>query len=309
LKKISAKLSAFNHLHPKFKETADRLHTAWVELDDIAGEIESLKQIVDHNEEAKLIVQQRLELLYRLMKKHQVNSLEALLDVQASLLKHDQMIISLEDELNRKEKELSLLIKELEDNAKKLHQKRKKEAPIMQENINEIGMPHARIKIEVNATELNEYGSDKIDFLFNANVPIDLKDESIKFESLYKVASGGELSRLMLSVQSLVAEKIQLPTLIFDEIDTGISGEAAIQVSRLLTEISKHHQIIAITHLPQVAAKALAHYYVSKKEKQGTIVADIQLLNEEERVDILSAMLGGKESSEASKKTAKELMR
>jgi DNA repair protein RecN (Recombination protein N) len=109
-------------------------------------------------------------------------------------------------------------------------------------------------------------------------------------------------------VQSLVAEKIQLPTLIFDEIDTGISGEAAIQVSKLLTTISKHHQIIAITHLPQVAAKAGAHYFVSKKEKQGAIIADIKQLNDDERVDVLASMLGGKESSDASKKTAKELM-
>ena len=312
LKKISTKLSAFHHLHPKFKETSERLHAAWIELDDLAGEIDNLKDLIDHNEEAKMKVQQRLELLYRLMKKHQVNSLEALLEVKDSLLQHDQMMIALEEELKLKEKDLSLLIKEMEADAKVLHQKRKKEAPVLQENINnilhKIGMPHARIKIEVNAAELNAYGSDKIDFLFNANVPKGLKDDAIKFDALEKVASGGELSRLMLSVQSLVAEKIQLPTLIFDEIDTGISGEAAIQVSRLLTEISEHHQIIAITHLPQVAAKAKAHYYVSKKEKQGAIIADIQLLNDEERVDVLAAMLGGKESSEASKKTAKELM-
>ncbi len=312
LKKISTKLSAFHHLHPKFKETSERLHAAWIELDDLAGEIDNLKDLIEHNEEAKMKVQQRLELLYRLMKKHQVNSLEALLEVKDSLLQHDQMMIALEEELKLKDKELSLMIKEMEADAKVLHQKRKKEAPVLQDNINnilhKIGMPHARIKIEVNATELNAYGSDKIDFLFNANVPVGMKDDTVRFESLDKVASGGELSRLMLSVQSLVAEKIQLPTLIFDEIDSGISGEAAIQVSRLLTEISKHHQIIAITHLPQVAAKAKAHYYVSKKEKQGTIVADIQLLNDEERVDVLAAMLGGKESSEASKKTAKELM-
>ena len=312
LKKISTKLLAFHHLHPKFKETSERLHAAWIELDDLAGEIDNLKDLVDHNEEAKMKVQQRLELLYRLMKKHQVNTLDGLLEVKNSLLQYDQMMITLEEELKHKEKEIDVLIRGLEADAKTLHQKRKKEAPVLQENINnilhKIGMPHARIKIEVNAAELNAYGSDKIDFLFNANVPKGLKDDAIKFDSLEKVASGGELSRLMLSVQSLVAEKIQLPTLIFDEIDTGISGEAAIQVSRLLTEISEHHQIIAITHLPQVAAKANAHYYVAKKEKQDTIVADIKLLNDDERVDVLAAMLGGKEATESSRKTARELM-
>ncbi|MFN9710261.1 MAG: DNA repair protein RecN [Bacteroidota bacterium] len=313
LKKIKTKLAEFHHLHPKFKETAERLHAAWIELDDIAGELENLKELIDHNEEEKMKVQQRLELLYRLMKKHQVNTLDGLLDVQTSLLQHDQMMMAMEEELKQKEKALHQLIKELESDAKELHQKRKKEAPLLQENINrilrEIGMPHARIKIEVNTSELNAYGSDSINFLFNANVPGGQPDASVKFEPLEKVASGGELSRLMLSVQSLVAEKIQLPTLIFDEIDTGISGEAAIQVSKLLTTISKHHQIIAITHLPQVAAKAGAHYYVSKKEKQGAIIADIKQLNDDERVDVLASMLGGKESSEASKKTAKELMR
>jgi DNA repair protein RecN (Recombination protein N) len=312
LKKIKTKLAEFHHLHPKFKETAERLHAAWIELDDIAGELENLKGLIEHNEEEKMKVQLRLELLYRLMKKHQVNTLDGLLDIQTSLLQHDQMMMALEEELKQKEKELHQLIKELESDAKELHQKRKKEAPLLQENINrilrEIGMPHARVKIDVNAAELNAYGSDKIDFLFNANVPKGLKDDAIKFDSLEKVASGGELSRLMLSVQSLVAEKIQLPTLIFDEIDTGISGEAAIQVSRLLTEISEHHQIIAITHLPQVAAKANAHYYVAKKEKQDTIVADIKLLNDDERVDVLAAMLGGKEATESSRKTARELM-
>jgi len=312
LKKISTKLSAFHHLHPKFKETSDRFHTIWIELDDIAGEIDNLKDLVDHNEEAKMKVQQRLELLYRLMKKHQVNTLDALLEVKEALLKYEQMMIDLEEELKRKEKEIDVLIKELEADAKTLHQKRKKEAPVLQEKVNhilrEIGMPHARIKIEITGTSLNPYGSDQITFLFNANVPNGIKDNEIKFEPLDKVASGGELSRLMLSVQSLVAEKIQLPTLIFDEIDSGISGEAAIQVSRLLIEISKHHQIIAITHLPQVAAKAKAHYYVSKKEKEGSIVADIKLLSNNERINVLASMLGGKESSEASKKTAKELM-
>lgn len=313
LKKISIRLSEFSHLHAKFKETAERLHSAWIELDDIAGELEDLKSLIDHNDARKNKVQERLELLYRLMKKHQVNSLETLMEIRASLLQYDQQIISLENELTKKDNELELFLKELKKDAILLHQKRIKEAPTLQDKVNQtllqIGMPHARIKIEIKESELNPFGSDRIDFLFNANVPSGIPDESVNFEPIDKVASGGELSRLMLCVQSLVAEKIQLPTLIFDEIDSGISGEAAIQVSRLLTEISKHHQIIAITHLPQVAAKAKSHYYVSKKEKEGAIIADIKLLNTDERVEILASMLGGKESSEASKKTAKELMR
>ena len=312
LKKISQKLSEYSHLHPKFKETSERLHSAWIELDDIAGELDQLKHLIDYNEEQKIKVQQRLELLYRLMKKHQVKSTDALIQIKHELQQYDDMVLELENKLSATEKALADLYNHLRANAQILHEKRAKHAPALQEKVNrilrEIGMPHARIKIDVKENELNAYGTDRIEFLFNANVPTNIKDDSVKFEPLEKVASGGELSRLMLSVQSLVAEKIQLPTLIFDEIDTGISGEAAIQVSRLLTTISNHHQIIAITHLPQVAAKAKAHYYVSKKEKQGTIVADIRLLYNDERIDILASMLGGKESSEASRKTAKELM-
>ena len=313
LKKISNKLSEFSRLHPKFKETSERLHSTWIELDDISSELDFLKNLIDHNEDQKLKVQERLELLYRLMKKHQVNSLDALMEVEKSLLQFDQLMISLDEKIAKQEAELECLMRELEKEASILHIKRVEEAPSLQDKVNQtlhqIGMPHARIKIDVKESELNAYGSDRIEFLFNANVPINIKDDVIKFEPIEKVASGGELSRLMLTVQSLVAEKIQLPSLIFDEIDTGISGEAAIQVSKLLTEISKHHQIIAITHLPQVAAKAEAHYYVSKKEKQGAIIADIRALSNEERIEVLASMLGGKESSEASKNTAKELMR
>ncbi|MFN5335398.1 MAG: DNA repair protein RecN [Bacteroidota bacterium] len=312
LKKISSRLSEFSHLHPKFKEAATRLHSVWIELDDIANELEHLKSLVDHNEEQKNKVQDRLELLYRLMKKHQVNSLDALLDIKETLLQHDQMLLSIENECKEKEKELNILLYELKTDAEILHQKRIKETPSLQKKINQIllqiGMPHARIKIEITATEINPYGTDRIDFLFNANVPTGVSDDAVHFEPIDKVASGGELSRLMLSVQSLVAEKIQLPTLIFDEIDSGISGEAAIQVSQLLTTISNHHQIIAITHLPQVAAKAKAHYLVSKKEQQGQIVADIRQLNHDERIDTLASMLGGKGATESSRKTAKELM-
>ena len=142
---------------------------------------------------------------------------------------------------------------------------------------------------------------DNIDFLFDAN-------KSNRFEPIRKVASGGELSRLMLCIKSLVAQKIELPTMLFDEIDTGISGEAAKQVGILLKELSKNHQVITITHLPQIAAKATAHYYVFKQEEKSVIKTKIRLLNKEEQIETIARMLSGDSPTQSSLITAKEMV-
>jgi len=313
LKKISTRLISFGQHHEQIKALGERLQATRIELDDIVASLEKLKDLTDFNESKKEKVLQRLELIYRLQKKHQVNHLEGLMKIEEALTQFDQQLQEKEAALETLEKTKTDFRNKLELLANKLHQKRSTAAPKMQVEINEmllrIGMPHARIKIKVENAELDAYGNDFIEFLFNANVPTHLTEKEIHFDALEKVASGGELSRLMLCIQSLVASKMKLPTLIFDEIDTGISGEAAIQVSKLLTEIARHHQVIAITHLPQIAAKANAHYYVSKKESNGQIHADIKVLyHESERIDILAVMLGGKEATEASRITARELM-
>ena len=162
-------------------------------------------------------------------------------------------------------------------------------------------MPNAQIKVQLQPVNLSVYGTDEIDFLFDAN-------KSNRFEPLHKVASGGELSRLMLSIKSLVAQKLQLPTLIFDEIDTGISGEAAKQVGIIMKNLSSAHQLIAITHQAQIAAKATAHYFVYKEIINDKIVTSIRLLNSDERITAIAKMLSGEKPTAAALENAKEMV-
>jgi len=189
--------------------------------------------------------------------------------------------------------------------AKKISVNRKKQIDGFVKEVNrllaQVGMPNARLKVGISETELNMYGIDAIEFLFDAN-------KSDKFEPIGKVASGGELSRLMLSIKSLVAQKLALPTLIFDEIDTGISGEAAKQVGLIMKSLSSSIQIIAITHQAQIAAKASTHYFVYKEVKGEKIATNIRILNEGERITAIAQMLSGEKPTTAALENAKEMM-
>jgi DNA repair protein RecN (Recombination protein N) len=167
--------------------------------------------------------------------------------------------------------------------------------------LSQVGMPNARIKVQLSTSSLTVYGTDTIDFLFDAN-------KSNKFEPLGKVASGGELSRLMLSIKSLVAKKLSLPTLIFDEIDTGISGEAAKQVGIIMKELSQAHQLIAITHQAQIAARATTHYFVYKEIVGDKIATGVRVLNQEERITAIAKMLSGEKPTAAALENAREMI-
>ncbi|MBU6158003.1 MAG: DNA repair protein RecN [Bacteroidetes bacterium] len=313
LKKIENKLNGFSQLN----ETLQMLQARWsavrIELNDIAKELESILQTIDFDEAKKNEVIQRLELIYRLQKKHQVNSLESLLEIREELAHYQKNLETKQQHIHQLTKQIELLQKELLNEAEQLHQKRIAVLPDIQKKVTtllqQIGMPHARFKVNIEKTALHAGGIDRIQFLFNANVPTQAKEKEIEYHLIEKVASGGERSRLMLCLQSMVAAQINLPTLVFDEIDTGISGEAALQVSKLLADIAQHHQVIAITHLPPVAAKANTQFLVAKKEIEGKIQAEVKALNESERVEVLAAMLGGKSPSDATRKAAEELLR
>ena len=189
--------------------------------------------------------------------------------------------------------------------AEKISANRSKQLKPFEEKVNkllaQVGMPNAKIKVEVKNTTLTISGQDAIEFLFDAN-------KSNRFMPLRKVASGGELSRLMLSIKSLVAKSIQLPTLIFDEIDTGISGEAARQVGIIIKDLSNAHQVIAITHQPQIAAKASSHYFVYKEIKEDKIVTSVKLLNKDERITAIATMLSGERPTAAAFENAREMI-
>jgi DNA repair protein RecN (Recombination protein N) len=169
------------------------------------------------------------------------------------------------------------------------------------ELLHRVGMPNARLKVHIEQVNKTPSGADEVDFLFDAN-------KSGRFESLRKVASGGELSRLLLCVKTLVAGSLHMPVLIFDEIDTGISGEAARQVGILMKDMGKDHQVISITHQPQIAAKADHHFFVYKKESPDGIRTQMRKLNDDERVEAIARMMAGEKLSAAALENARELM-
>jgi DNA repair protein RecN (Recombination protein N) len=215
-------------------------------------------------------------------------------------------ILNIGEAIQQKQKQTNDLLEHCEQSAKQISENRKKTIKPFTQHVNDllarVGMPNARFTAEVQILEaLSEFGIDKIEFLFDAN-------KSNRFEPLRKVASGGELSRLMLCIKSLVAKKLQLPTLIFDEIDSGISGEAAKQVGNIMKELSGSHQLISITHQPQIAARADAHYFVYKAIEKDKIVTSIRLLNNDERITNIAQMLSGEKPTAAALQNAREMV-
>jgi DNA repair protein RecN (Recombination protein N) len=242
---------------------------------------------------------------YKLLKKHGVKTTNELIVIQKDLSEKLEAVLQIDETIIVKQKQVSTHLSEAKALASKLSLARKKEATPLETKVNEllhlVGMPNARLQVSITDTPLNIYGNDQIEFLFDAN-------KSNRFEPIRKVASGGELSRLMLCIKSLVAEKVDLATLIFDEIDSGISGEAAKQVGRIMKGLSANRQIICITHQPQIAGKADAHFYVYKEEQTGTIKTNLRLLSKEERILKIAEMLGGETPSAAAIENAKEMM-
>ena len=240
-----------------------------------------------------------------MLKKHGVTTTQQLLDIQEELQQKLDAILNISHSIEKTGKLAVKLFNEATVIADKISANRKAQVKPFTQKVNtllaQIGMPNALIKTDIQPAPLSAKGVDEIIFLFDAN-------KSNRFEPLHKVASGGELSRLMLSVKSLVAKKLELPVLIFDEIDTGISGEAARQVGIIMKELSAAHQVISITHQPQIAAKAAAHYFVYKEIVEDTIQTSIRLLNDDERILAIAKMLSGEKPTAAALANAKEMM-
>ncbi|NDA62213.1 MAG: DNA repair protein RecN [Chitinophagia bacterium] len=305
LKQSTQSLQSFIHLLPALQAIAERLQSTQIELADIADEVEKLKDLYQVDEQRTDWIHQRLSEGYKLYKKHGVTSTDALLEVQEQLtnqLAADEKRTAQKTELEKSTEESFLHLQAL---ATQLTTARKKViSPLEMEVaklLKRVGMQNASIQIQVTAQSPNESGADQIEFLFDAN-------QSGRWEPLKKVASGGELSRLMLCIKSLVADSMDMPTLIFDEIDTGISGEAAKQVGMIMKEMADNRQLICITHQPQIAGKAHAHYLVYKQSIGSSIRTGIRELNEDERVRAIASMLSGQEPTTAALANARELM-
>jgi DNA repair protein RecN (Recombination protein N) len=239
------------------------------------------------------------------LKKHGVNETSQLLGIQSMLRQKLEDVSNASSAIETLEKETGKLLGECEAIAGKISVNRLAQVRSFTDKVNkllvQVGMPNAQLKVAIQPAKLSATGTDEILFLFDAN-------KSNRFEPLYKVASGGELSRLMLSIKSLVAKKLQLPTLIFDEIDTGISGEAARQVGIIMKELSGAHQLIVISHQPQIAAKASAHYYVYKDIVKDKIATAIRLLDNDERITAIAKMLSGEKPTAAALENAREMV-
>ncbi len=306
LKVLYNKLHALDQYHTCINNLAARLQSTQLELADIADELDQINSSINYSAERIQIVNDRISMGYKLQKKHGVTTTNELLVLKDELQQKLNEILNISEAIQQKEKQTAELLQLCEAKAKIISANRKKAIKPFAENVNillaRVGMPNARFTAEAQPLDaLGELGIDRIEFLFDAN-------KSNRFEPLRKVASGGELSRLMLCIKSLVAKKLQLPTLIFDEIDTGISGEAARQVGNIMKELSASHQLISITHQPQIAAKADAHYFVYKAIDKDKIVTSIRLLGNDERITTIAQMLSGEKPTAAALQNAREMV-
>jgi DNA repair protein RecN (Recombination protein N) len=279
-----------------------------IELKDIVSDMEGGEDKVNFDPQRASYVNDRTDLLNRLLRKHRVDSIDKLISIRNQLSSSVYSKDELELKISATQKTIGKMESDLQKSALEIREARSKAIPTIQKKVvsllKEVGMKNADFEIRLTALDnfgFRNNGSDSVEFVFSANKGSDLKP-------LQKVASGGELSRLMLCIKSLLAEKSGLPTLIFDEIDTGVSGEIAFRIGSLIREMSKGRQILVITHLPQMAAHGTDHFRVSKSTLGQKTQTQITRLSKDERVDELARMLSGELLTEAAKANARELL-
>jgi DNA repair protein RecN (Recombination protein N) len=305
LKIVVQQLNAFASFHPDLPALLQRLQSAQVELQDIADDVDRISNHINYDPQRIDELNERLSLGYKLQKKHGVKSTAELITIQQQLQEKLQAVLNIDEAIQQKENELVKTKQAILQLADILSANRKKQIKPLEDKVNkllvQVGMPNAKLKVDLQPTEMNSNGTDAIEFLFDAN-------KSGRFLPVRKVASGGELSRLMLCIKSLVAQSVDLPTLIFDEIDTGISGEAARQVGIIMKELAAKRQVICITHQPQIAGKADAHFFVYKEIVKDAVKTNIRLLTTEERITSIAKMLSGEKPTAAAMENAREMV-
>jgi DNA repair protein RecN (Recombination protein N) len=305
LKSMINGLQQYSDLQHDIPNLLQRIQSAYIELQDIAEETDRINNHVNSDPATIERINERLSLGYRLLKKHGVKETNELLAIKAQLAEKLQAVLNIDEAITNAEKTLAQLTSKAEDQAQKISAARSKQVKPLETQVNkmlvQVGMPNARLKVAMEKGNLSTNGFDEIEFLFDAN-------KSNQFQPLRKVASGGELSRLMLCIKSLVAKSMDLPTLIFDEIDTGISGEAAKQVGAIMKELAGARQVICITHQPQIAGKADAHFLVYKAVKNDAVTTGVRLLDKDERIVAIAKMLSGERPTAAALENAREMV-
>lgn len=306
LKEIKLTFQKITGFSKEYESLYERLNSIIIEFDDIEKETSNQAESLLSDPELLESVNQQLQDIYSLQRKHNVTSVAELLDIQNDL---DQKVISvttLEDEIAALEKKSVEVESHLRKIAKEINLKRNQSVPVLVEKtqsiLSQLGMPNAKIKLDINATDkFFTNGSDEIQLLFSANKGSD-------FGLLKKVASGGELSRIMLSIKSILAQHSKLPTILFDEIDTGVSGEIAHKMGEIMKQMSQSMQVLSITHLPQIASKGAEHFKVFKKEEDNHTITQIVKLNDQERINEIAQMLSGSTITESALNNARELL-
>lgn len=306
LKEVKMALQKISGLSENYNTLYERVSSILIEADDIASELVSESEKLVNDPEKLELVNQKLQTIYALLKKHNVTTIDELLEIQNELDGKVLLADDLEGTIAKLESEIANQEEELNGIAAAITKKRLASAPVLTDKIadilSQLGMPNARFQFEISPTELYaSNGKDSIQLLFSANKGTD-------FGLLKKVASGGEMSRIMLAVKSIMANYTKLPTIIFDEIDTGVSGEIAHKMGDIMKAMSEELQVFAITHLPQIAAKGQQHYKVYKSVVGETTVSELKLLTTEERITEIAEMLSGKEISDSALNHAKALL-
>ncbi|MCE3280798.1 MAG: repair protein RecN [Bacteroidetes bacterium] len=307
LNEIKILLNGMAKFKPEIAELSTRVNSSYIELKDIANEIESIEQEVVYDPKQIEVLNDKLDAIYRLQQKHQVKTIEELIAIKDEISNKLLDFSSLETEIEKVKAALDKLNKALSAKAKTISENRKKVIPKIEKEIasllSSLSMPNAQLQVSQSSTEsFTISGTDKINFLFSAN-------KGSEFKELNKVASGGELSRLMLSIKSLIAQLTALPTIIFDEIDTGVSGDVADKVGSIMNTMSDKMQVITITHLPQIASKGESHLFVYKEDKNNKTYSNIRKLSSDERIQEVAKMLSTGNPTAAAISNAKELLK
>ncbi|HNR42053.1 MAG TPA: DNA repair protein RecN [Bacteroidales bacterium] len=299
-------ISRIRSFIPEGESLVSRIDSAFIELDDLSGEIEKLAAGIEADPEKLKTVNDRLDHLYSLMQKHRVKDADELIDRKEQIERTVSSVATTDERLGEIEKELAVTRNELTSLADELSERRRSALPLietrMTDMLKQLGMPNARFKISVK--QLDDFissGRDSADFMFSAN-------RNTEPEDIARIASGGELSRVMLSLKSLMTRSSSLPTIIFDEIDSGVSGEVADKVGQILTGMGNYMQVVNITHLPQIASRGGRHFHIYKTDEGDSTITRIKLLSGEERILEVARLLSGSEVTETALRNARELI-
>lgn len=306
IREIKDKFSRLENVNPGLRDIASRLDGIHIELSDLVNDIEKYMDVVQFDPSERQVIEERLDEIYRLQQKHHVSNINDLISVRESFRKSLEQINSLDSKLEEMTESLIQIEKKLDKLSLELRNKRIKEIPGFQKEVisllQQLGMSNARFEVNLEPLdEFNRWGKDQITFLFSANPGTPLT-------KIARAASGGELSRLMLALKSLVHQKKLLPTIIFDEIDSGVSGDIAGKVGAILQTMAQNVQVLAITHLPQIAGRAKYQFKVSKVVTNHTTHSRITLLNREQRLEEIAKMLSDEKVTDAARKVANELL-